>query len=530
MKAAKALLGLALALLAATGSWANQDVRYNRHALIIGVGNYADARITPLRGVVHDIANASQMAQSMGVPAANLRVLQDRDASYANIRAALRELSTRVRDGDRVFLYYSGHGARFAPPDAPGTCREALVPADADAGKKSGLLTQEEIAADLAPVYAKADKVFVFIDACHSGGVKAATRRPTAATEPGEEWVPKFTTLDSPAQCRLASNVRTRSVSEAARPRGAPGRNVVQLSSSRPDEISLDSPQSGGLATSSWKYCSTYADDTDGSGSLSVAEIAACVQRRIDERLSSSTRFTGQNLVIAGNADFAPALAGASQAASTANSFGGIAPRGQNVRQGQASAAATPPAAVAAPPPARQRFPLESVLAQSDERHAVTVQHGRQPLRIGRDYFNLSVTSSRGGYVYLILQSSDQESTHVLFPNALDQDNRIRAEQTVQLPRPSWRLLSRGPAGTNRLLVMVTDSPRDLSRLRSQPEGPFVRTLNDLSTAQSLAWLVGSSANAQQTTCTNALASKDLVAVDECSDSFGATIVEFQER
>jgi Caspase domain/Domain of unknown function (DUF4384) len=444
MKPAAALLCLLAALLAPAALRATQDVRVNRHALIIGVGDYADARITPLRGVVHDIANATQMATSMGVPASNLRVLQDREASYANIRAALRELAARVRDGDRVFLYYSGHGARFAPQNAPGTCREALVPADVDAGTKSGLLTQEDIASDLAPVYAKADKVFVFIDACHSGGVRATTRAPGAA-DSSEEWSPKFTALDSPAQCRLASNVRTRSVSEAARSRGAPGRNVVQLSSSRPDEVSLDSPQSGGLATSSWRYCSTYADDTDSSGALSVAEIATCVQKRINERLSTSARFTGQNLVVAGNSDFAPTLA-----AGTPTSPAPPAPSGQPT-----SAVSSPPATPRVPPavstqaqPPRQRFPLESVLAQSDERHAVTVQHSGQPLRIGRDYFDLRVTSSRGGYVYLILQSSDQESTHVLFPNALDQDHRIRAGQTVQLPRPNWRLLSRGPTGT----------------------------------------------------------------------------------
>ncbi|QTN22197.1 caspase family protein [Rhizobacter sp. AJA081-3] len=497
-----------------------QAGRANRHALIIGVGNYADARITPLRGVAHDIANATQMAQSMGVPAANLKVLKDREASYANIRRELRDLAGRVRDGDRVFLYYSGHGARFAPQDAPATCREALVPADVDAGTKSGMLTQEDIASDLAPVYAKADKVFVFIDACHSGGVRSVTRG--AGTADGsEEWTPKFTALDSPTTCRMISNVRTRSVSEVARTRGAPGRNVVQLSSSRPDEVSLDSPQSGGLATSSWKYCSTYAEDTDASGNLSVAEIAACVQKRIDERLKGNPRFSGQNLVIAGNTEFAPVLK---------EVVAEPVRKPEPVLSTPPVAAPSPTPQVAQAEPARQRFPLESVVAQSDERHVVSVRHTSQPLRIGRDYFDLSVISSRGGFVYLILQSSDQASTYVLFPNALDQNNRIRAGESVQLPRANWRLLSRGPAGTNRLLVMVTDSPRDLSRLRALPEGPFVRTLNDLSTAQSLAWVVGSSANVQRPSCTTGFASKDLVAVDECSDSFGAALVEFQER
>lgn len=521
-RAVTSVMLIALALAPAASAVA-QEARPNRHALIIGVGNYADARITPLRGVAHDIANATQMAEAMGVPVANLHVLRDRDASYSNIRASLRDLASRVKDGDRVFLYYSGHGARFAPPDAPGSCREALVPTDVDAGRKTRLLTQEDVAADLAPVYAKADKVFIFIDACHSGGVRAVTRAPGSAAE-AEEWTPKFTTLDANAPCKLASNVRTRSVNDAARTRGAPGRNIVQLSSSRPDEVSLDSPQTGGLATSSWKHCATYADDTDGSGALSVGEIAACVQRRINERLANSARFTGQNLVVVGNSEFAPALA--TQPAKSTTSPGEASAQSTQISSSQ-------------PPPTRPvsfqgingpRFPLESVLAQSDERHVVTVRHSRQPLRIGRDYFDLNIISSRGGYVYLVLQSSDQNSTYVLFPNALDQDNNIRPGESLRLPRPKWQLLSRGPAGINRLLVMVADAPRDLSALRTEPEGPFVRTLNDLPGARALAWVVGSATNAHASRCAGGFSAKDLVRVDECSDSFGATVIEFEER
>ena len=262
------ILTLVLLALAWRVTAASPDVvRANRHALIIGVGTYEDSRITPLRGVVHDIANARQMAEQMGVPQQNIRVLQDRDASASRIRTELRDLAARTRDGDRVFLYYSGHGARFAPEQPPSACREALVPWDASPSRKESLLSQEEIAAELEAVYAKADKVFVFIDACHSGGVRATRAAVSGADD--QQWSPKFTPLGSGDQCRLASNVRTRSVQDTARQQGAPARNVVQFSSSRPDEVSLDSPQLGGLATSSWRYCSTYAEDPDSSGSLS---------------------------------------------------------------------------------------------------------------------------------------------------------------------------------------------------------------------------------------------------------------------
>lgn len=521
MKVAKAVLGLTLALLVSASLHANEDGRGNRHALIIGVGNYSDARISPLRGVVHDMTNARQMAELMGVPAGNIRVLQDQGATYTKIRAALRDLAARTRDGDRIFLYYSGHGARFAPSDGSNVCREALVPSDAGSSSKGALLTQEDIAADLAPAYAKADKVFVFIDACHSGGVQLSKRAAIGSSEDGL-WSPKFTALDAPESCRVASNVRTRTINDAAKSRGAPGRNVVQLSSSRPDEVSLDSPQLGGLATSSWRYCSTYAEDVDGSGSLSVAEIAACVQRKIDDRLASSTRYSGQHVVVVGNGDFAPALAKPTATAPLAPvTVANSAPTSGQTR---------PSGTLAGLNTSAPRFPLESVVAQSDERHVLTIRHPQAPLQIGRDFFDLSVNSSRGGYLYMILQSSDNASTYVIFPNSLDQENRIPAGQWIRVPRPSWRLQSRGPAGKNRLLVMVSDAPRDLSALPAQPDGPFMKALSGLATAQSLAWVVGSARGSGSSQCAASLASKDLIAVDECSDSFGAAIVEFVER
>lgn len=538
MNLRKVLVLMVMGLICQIVVASQEPTRASRHALIIGVGTYEDARITPLHGVVHDIANARQMAEQMGVPQQNIRVLQDRDASAARIRAELRDLAARTRDGDRVFLYYSGHGARFAPAQSPGACREALVPWDASLARRGNLLSQEEIAAELDAVYAKADKVFVFIDACHSGGVR--TTRTVVAADTDQQWSPKFTPLGSGDDCRMASNVRTRSVQDTARQKGAPARNVVQFSSSRPDEVSLDSPQFGGLATSSWRYCSTYAEDADSSGSLSVQEIATCTQRRIDEKLSANPRYSGQHVVVTGNADFAPALftPETGRTASTSGSTSGSGAPSMTPAPAPTPetrpVAALPGSASSVTVPTGSKgprlFPLESVIAQSDERHVVTVQHPSTPLRIGRDFFDLTVSSNRGGYVYLILQSSDNESTYVLFPNGLDQANRIRPGERLQLPRPAWRLQSQGPAGRNRLLVMVTDAPRDLSLLRTSPQGPFVKTLADMAAARSLSWVIGSAKPTASGQCATQLGSKDLHYVDECSDSFGATIAEFFER
>ena len=100
--------------------------RASRHALIIGIGHYADPNTPELPGVKLDRQSATQMAQSMQVPESNIRYLQDAEATGDGIRHALQELTARVQTGDRVFIHYSGHGTRYLDP-ATGTCTEALL-------------------------------------------------------------------------------------------------------------------------------------------------------------------------------------------------------------------------------------------------------------------------------------------------------------------------------------------------------------------------------------------------------------------
>ncbi len=95
----------------------------------------------------------------------------------------------------------------------------------------------------------------------------------------------------------------------------------------------------------------------------------------------------------------------------------------------------------------------------------------------------MTLTSSHDGHVYLVLLGSDRKSFYVLFPNGLDDDNRIRARQPLSLPRSDWALKAAGPPGLNHLLVLVTDTPRDLGALKIAPPtaaAPFTFALTDL--------------------------------------------------
>jgi hypothetical protein len=221
---------------AATGAAQAAQPRMSRHALIIAVGEYLDPTIPTLRGVGYDIESATRMAVAMQVPEENIRVLRDAEATAANIEREIAALEKRTQPGDRVFFYFSGHGSRRYDASVAGNgCVEALLPSDATP------LTNGHLASLLKPIADKSDKLFVFYDACHSGGIAghplAQARSMSVA---GGTLTPKFSPAGAADQCARPANIKTRAFTVEAVRQGGQAENIVQISSSRPDEVSFD--------------------------------------------------------------------------------------------------------------------------------------------------------------------------------------------------------------------------------------------------------------------------------------------------
>jgi hypothetical protein len=105
--------------------------RPGSHALILGIGAFASAGIPPLPGVGHDMRSAQELALAMGVPAAQITVVRDGELSLEGMVRAVQQLVQRVQPGDRVFLYYSGHGTRYLDSGRPGSpCVTSLLTHD----------------------------------------------------------------------------------------------------------------------------------------------------------------------------------------------------------------------------------------------------------------------------------------------------------------------------------------------------------------------------------------------------------------
>lgn len=545
------LLALATALFL-PGECRSSEIS-NRTALIIGIGTYDRTEVPVLEGVKEDMKSAMAIAKAMGIPEMNIRVLRDQQASKAGIFEALRQLSEVTADGARTFVYYSGHGTRWHDIQAGG-CVEGLLSYDYQ------VITNSEIAAVTKKLSDKADKFVSMFDACHSAGV--APQLPVTRAIGRDKFTPKFYLKSGVGTnvCSQPSNLKTRGLLGESTRLGALPENFVQITSSLSTEVSFDEPGKGGLATQAVRDCLLgKATDLDASGAVSMAEVQQCAQLIVNQKLQNSVRATPHHITVSGNRNLIPVQRPKPPVASPAPQVVASAsamqvPVPTPVVQPTVSTQAPSPAPVEQVPPVPPPMPVptsppavapvalvaplpspapaapvkppkpEPALAslatmrdieqQGNPKRVVNVALSKAALKIGKDSLELNVKSSHGGYVYLVMLGSDAKSFYVLFPNDLDGDNRIRAGQTLRLPKPAWQIKAAGPAGTDQLLVMVSDSPRKLDSLTlSEPTAtvPFTYALNTLGGRSALIdFLTGSG-------------------IDGRSESFGAKLLSLKE-
>jgi hypothetical protein len=290
----------------------------------------------------------------------------------------------------------------------------------------------------------------------------------------------------------VIANYKTRSLLPEVTKLGALKENFVQVSSSRPDEVSFDEPGKGGLATQGIRDCLLgQAKDTNQSGAVTLEEVQQCAQRFVDGRLKNVPGIKPHHITVTGNRNLIPVQRPPTVVAVAT-------PAVEPQKPVVLAPAPTPqPTVTTLPPtanPAPEKIPpqepvlaslatLKDIEQQSNPKRTVDVKVSKPVMKIGKDSLDLSIKSSHDGYIYMILLGSDAKSFYVLYPNGLDKNNAIKAGQTVRIPKPDWEVKAAGPAGTNNLLVMVSDTPRKLNTLTmAEPSAaePFTYALNDI--------------------------------------------------
>jgi Caspase domain/Domain of unknown function (DUF4384) len=476
----------------------------SNHALIITVSEYQKS---PLPGVLTDRKLGIELAQRFGVPPQNIVELSEQQVTREGLKQAFANMNEVVMPGDKLYVYFSGHGARYFSK-ATGQCTESLVMQD------MRVVTNTEFSNMIKPLSAKADKTIVMLDSCHSGGVaQAAGARSLAA-----QYRPKFSPEASSPQCSLAVNLGSFSLSRGV-DFHTTDHNMVILAAARNNEVAWDTSK-GGAMTYNFEQClAGGAADTDRSGALSMQELTACVQARLDKTQEDAAR---QHATLAGNSALVPAFA---------DSQPGAAPAQVNAPPAASGGA---PAAGTAPPALIDTLAtLNDIYSQRDDRWQVQATLASSTLKIGSN-LAMSVRSQRDGFVYLFYRGTQPDSFYLLFPNTLDTANTIKANQDLKLPRQDWSVTALGPKGTDHLMVMVTDTPRDFSALALPADyvsksGPFEKFQPTAQAIARIGQIATLSAAVAKKECQGGDASRDLGVARRCSNVFGASLVTVQE-
>jgi len=489
----------------------------SNHALIITVSEY---QRSPLPGVLNDRKLGIELARRFGVPPENIVELSEQQVTRDGLKAAFAAMDQAMLPGDKLYVYFSGHGARYLNR-ATGQCTESIVMQDMK------VVSNTEFASMIKPLSAKADKTIVMLDSCHSGGVAQAAG--TRAL--GLQMRAKFSPEASSPQCSAAVNEGT-----FAAARGidfqTTDHNLVILAAARNNEVAWDTSK-GGAMTYAFEQClNGGAVDTDHSGSLSMQELTNCVQARLDKTQDDSAR---QHATLAGNAGLVPSMADAGGAASAPTAAPAAPTPAAPTPAAPTSTAPTSsaPVPVAAPAPTDVVAALTDIYNQRDDRWMVDASTGSARLKIGSN-LNLSIRSQRDGYVYVFYRGTTPDSFYLLFPNQLDSGNSIAANQEMKLPRKDWTVAALGPKGTDHLMVMVTETPRDFSNLALPAQyvsqaGPFEKIQPSAAAVASISQAATLSSALKQTECSNPALKRDLGVARRCSNVFGASVLSVEE-
>jgi hypothetical protein len=241
------------------------------YGLVIGVERYRDAP-SPVgaRGDAEDFARV--LTQTLGIPASNVHVALDDRATKGDVDRELAWIMKQAGPGDRIYFFYSGHGAPDAASQTP-----YLLPYDGDPRYvRETAMRLGDVLERLSQ--SKAKETFAFVDSCFSGvggrSVLPPGARPLVAiSDPKPSGAVALFSASAGNQISGPTQ---------ARDRGAFSRYLVE-----------------GLGTG--------AADADGDGQITLGELSAWVSPRVQREAKLDNREQTPTLTVGRGVDPAAA-------------------------------------------------------------------------------------------------------------------------------------------------------------------------------------------------------------------------------
>jgi serine/threonine protein kinase len=164
---------------------------------------------------------------------------------------------------------------------------------------------------------------------------------------------------------------------------------------------------------------------------------------------------------------------------------------------------------------------LDQVFQGRDHDHAMSVQLEQSRVRVGKDKLRFRVTSAKSGYLYILMVGTERKHLNLLFPNAIDKKNQVKAYTPVSLPRRGWTMVAGGPAGTDNFVAIVSDNPRDFSAAGMKKVDPFAEFPLDEAARLAQSYMGEGSPLAGVPVCPKGAGT--------CSAAYGATTFSIEE-
>jgi hypothetical protein len=451
---------LVVALLAGSMSplWAADRV------LIMGISQYEGAigsqKIPDLPGIGLDIQNAQKIAQKLGFSTANATVLREADLRKDNFMQNFEKFTSTVKNSDRVFVYYTGHGMRAL--DTDGKCKEGFIASD------SRLIEQDTISDALAKLKNRAKEVTAIFDACHAGGVAVAAGERgglTKGASMASEWVIKggVPPTSSADVCATPTNYIARGIGKIKNESGVQGveKNFTYIAAAIASEYAIAGSK-GSLATSTLLSCLNNGVQTQNANAMAavtptVQDLLNCAQSDVNQQMPNiklhNKAWQGMTITAAGN---------------TARPLWDVATK----VEAQKPVNVLPNSKIPDAQPAKFNEALaamRSLEADADKRWGLRVHDVPTEVEIGTK-FKVSYSAAQGGYFYILAASSDGKQFNLAYPPTNQQRYRASTVGNIGGDPPHGTgadayIQITGPAADNHFLVIVSPQPKSFSNV-----------------------------------------------------------------
>lgn len=425
-------------------------------ALLIGIGTYATLPEKMfLEGPKNDVPLIEKLLkEKQGYAADSIRILRDQDASRAAILASIDEwLVNGTQPGDRVYLYFSGHGLQVkdASGDEEDGLDEALSTYDIAAGDGDwkNVILDDEIDAMLAKLKDRA--VSIVIDACHSGTISRSLSTKVGDVMESARFLPRphAKPVEEVKMRGLRVDVAVVDKPDIVKQNGVEAWSAASSYQVAWDDTRLPPEERHGVFTLSYvNGHEISAADSNGNGIVSNAELLEYVKKQSQTYCAAQNQCQGLDPQLEVNY----ALLGASAVTPTAETAQQQTPDYGKVEEVKVEN--TQQTAYVAADPVDAVGDILGKPQTGDVKVALSSDY----LKNG-DSFRITVTSATGGHLILYDVDKDGKATQI-FPNeSAKKITRLAPNTPITIPDDyyGFDFEAEGPSENVLVAIVVAD-------------------------------------------------------------------------